>query len=1425
MPLENFHPAVNQWFTARFPTPTAVQDQAWPAIAGRQHTLMAAPTGSGKTLAAFLAVIDDLVRQNLEQGLRDETQVLYVSPLKALSNDIQKNLQEPLLGIRDELLMQGLPDAPIRAAVRTGDTPQSERARMVKRPPHILVTTPESLYILLTSDSGRRMLSTVRTVIVDEVHAVAGNKRGSHLSLSLERLEGICASPPVRVGISATQKPLSRMAKFLLGNRDEACTIVDTGHVRRRDLKLALTSSPLEPVMANEVWGEIYDRIAALAGEYRTTLVFVNTRRLAERAARHIAERLGEENVTSHHGSLAKEHRLRAEQRLKAGELKVLVATASLELGIDIGDVDLVCQLGSPRGIATLLQRVGRSGHGVDSLPRGRLFPLSRDDLVECTALLDAVQREELDQIVIPTGPKDVLAQQIVAEVSAGDRDITELYDRFVRAYPYRDLPREEFDAVLMMLAKGFSTQRGRRGAYLHLDAVNGKVKPRRSARLTAITNGGAIPDQFDYDVVLLPEELPVGRLNEDFAFESLPGDIFQLGNTSYRIIKVDPGKVFVEDAKGQPPNIPFWFGEAPGRTDELSFAVSRLRTDVDKKLAELGAEGTAAWLMESLGLDASAASQLVDYLGAARAALDGLPTQQRIVLERFFDESGDTHLVIHSPFGSRLNRAWGLALRKKFCRRFNFELQAAALEDTIVLSLGPTHSFVLGEVIGYLNSSTVKETLVQALLDAPIFPTHWRFNASIALAIKRFQNGRRTPPVFQRNDSEDLLAVVFPDQLACAENLTGQREVPDHPLVEQTITDCITQVMDVEALITVLKAIEAKQLQVDCRELTTPSPLAQEVLAARPYAFLDDAPAEERRTLAVQGRRYMSVAEAEEIGQLDPAAVERVRDEAWPDPRDIEELHDGLVVLGFATDEEASRSGWLEQLQALADSGRATAFRLGGSQLWVSAERLAELELACPQGKPATSLKVFAAPADKETAVLELIRSRLECLGPTSAEALATPLALSASNRDFTLAALENEGFAMQGHYSQNQTVEWCDRRLLARIHRYTLKTLRESIEPVPVGVYQRFLKNWQGVGGGREGTESLFQVIDELQGFPLAAAAWERDVLPARLKHYQSHLMDQLCSSGRVVWQRPWLTTSHHKGRQGPVAGTPVALFPRSDLVHWQALWGPLAEPELSATAAKVRTTLVEGGALFFLDIVQRTGALRVRVEEALGELVSHGLVTADGLMGLRALLTPASKRPGFDGRRRRRRRRGGPGLDAAGRWSLTAGSGAEVEARDEVMENIAWILLRRYGVLVRRVLEREQGLPSWRELLTVLRRLEARGEIRGGRFVSGLSGEQFALPDAVGELRKTKKLQKHGEIMVLSAADPLNLVGILSAGPRLPTVASHRLVLLDGIPVATQGAGDLQWLTSISGEDQWRIQRRLHTARVPAVRPAIS
>ncbi|MBA1147597.1 DEAD/DEAH box helicase, partial [Ectothiorhodospiraceae bacterium WFHF3C12] len=957
--LDAFHSAVAGWFADNIGAPTAVQARAWPAIASGRHTLVAAPTGSGKTFAAFLAAIDALTRQAEAGTLRDEAQVLYVSPLKALSNDIQKNLQQPLEGIGARLADLCGDAAELRAWVRTGDTPQSERERMRKRPPHIVVTTPESLYLLLTSDSGRRMLATIRTVIVDEIHALAQNKRGAHLALSLERLGALTRRPPARIGLSATQKPVETMAAFLVGDRDDDCAIIDVGHQRERDLALEVPGSPLAAVMSNEVWEEVYDRLAELIAEHGTTLIFANTRRLAERATRHLAERLGEEAVTAHHGSLSKEHRLAAEQRLKNGELRALVATASLELGIDIGDVELVCQLGSPRSIAAFLQRVGRAGHSVGGVAKGRLFPVSRDDLVECTALLHAARAGELDAIAIPEGPLDVLAQQIVAEVAGGERDEGQLLGIYRRAWPYRHLAEDDYLQVVRMLADGFTTRRGRRGAYLHRDAVNCVLRPRRGARITALTNGGTIPDQFDYDVILNPEGYRVGTLNEDFAFESTPGDVFQLGNMSYQILRVEDGRVHVEDAHGAPPTLPFWFGEAPARTDELSAAVSDLRARMDTALTE-GLDGAAAWASEHYGIPGMAARQLANYLGTARAALGHLPTQNRVVFERFFDETGDMHFVVHAPFGSRINRAWGLALRKRFCRKFNFELQAAALEDAIVLSLGSTHSFPIEEPARYLNAQTVREVLTQALLDAPMFGTRWRWNATIALAIRRSINGRKAPPQFQRNDAEDLVAVVFPDQLACIENVAGEREIPDHPLVKQTLRDCLEQTMDIAGLEGVLTRLNAGEIEVSAVDLTTPSPLCHEVVNARPYAFLDDAPQEERRTLAISTGNHWSPATAGDTGRLDPDAIERVREEAWPTPRDREELHDALVVTGFLS--AAEGAPWQADFTALTAQGRACVLQAGGMALWVAAERLPELRALFPQ---ATTEPAITVPAD----------------------------------------------------------------------------------------------------------------------------------------------------------------------------------------------------------------------------------------------------------------------------------------------------------------------------------------------------------------------------------------------------------------------------------------------------------------------------
>jgi ATP-dependent Lhr-like helicase len=1043
--LDDFHPAVAAWFARSFDAPTPAQVAAWPAIRDGRHTLIAAPTGSGKTLAAFLAAIDSLVREGLKGGLPDHPLVVYVSPLKALSNDIAINLEAPLAGIRAELVAHGLPDLDIRAAVRTGDTPAGERQRMLKTPPHILVTTPESLYVLLGSESGRLMLAGTRTLIVDEIHAIADNKRGSHLSLSLERFEALCQRRLIRIGLSATQKPIDEIARFLIGashvdaDGRPDCAIIDSGHVRARDLAIELPQVPLEAVLSNEAWEGVYDRLATLVGEHRTTLVFANTRRMVERAARHLGERLGKEHVAAHHGSLSRELRLEAEQRLKRGELRVLVATASLELGIDIGDVDLVCQLGSPRSIAAFLQRVGRSGHAVGATPKGRLFAQSRDDLVECVALLDCVRRDELDMLQVPRAPLDVLAQQIVAEAACAEWDEAALYDWLRRAWPYRDLSRKDFDAVVRMLADGFSTQRGSRAGYLHRDAVHGKLRGRRNARLTALTSGGTIPDTADYAVRVEPEAITVGSVHEDFAVESMAGDIFQLGNTSYRVLRVERGLLRVEDAHGLPPSIPFWIAEAPGRSDELSIGVSRLREEIGRRLIGRGestatdsglvpagarsgamlegaqnekltpegspansAEGINAachWLIETLGIDASAAQQLVDYLARARNALGVLPTRQRIVMERFFDESGGTQLIVHSPFGSRINKAWGLALRKRFCRTFNFELQAAATEDAIILSLSTSHSFPLIEVSRYLHSSSARDVLIQALLDAPLFGIRWRWAATTALALPRFAGGQKIAPQLQRMRSEDLLASVFPDQVACLENIVGERQIPDHPLVAQTLDDCLNEAMDVEGLLDILRGLEAGSIEVVARDLVEPSPLAAEILGARPYAFLDDAPLEERRTQAVQMRRWSDPQAAEDLGALDLAAIDAVREEAWPDPRDADEMHETLMDVGFVTCVEvAAQAHWQDWLERLAGQSRASRIQLADRDLdvWVACENWPILHAVHPQARMQPALEVpaeYAMEWTREAALVELLRARLSALGPVSVTVLSATL------------------------------------------------------------------------------------------------------------------------------------------------------------------------------------------------------------------------------------------------------------------------------------------------------------------------------------------------------------------------------------------------------------------------------------------------
>jgi ATP-dependent Lhr-like helicase len=1412
--VHGFHPLVQQWFARRFPGgPTPAQVEGWPRIAVGRDVLIAAPTGSGKTLAAFLVCIDRLLQSGLAGELPEGIDVVYVSPLKALARDIHQNLETPLAEIRALASEQGGTVPDVRAQVRTGDTSPGARAAMGRRPPHILVTTPESLYLLVTAQKSREQLRRVRTVIVDEIHAVARDKRGSHLSLSLERLDALGEHRPQRIGLSATQRPIDTIARLLVGsgpgrstaNGAPVCEVVDLGHRRALDLAIELPDSELQAVISHEQWGDVLDRIAREVRAHRTTLVFVNTRRLAERIAHLLAERLGPDQVAAHHGSLSRDRRLRLEERLRAGDLKALVATASLELGIDIGPVELVCQIGSPRSLGTFLQRVGRSGHALGATPKGRLYPTSRDELVESAALLRGVRAGKLDAIEPPLAPLDILAQQIVAAVSAEAWPEDALFALVRQAAPYAGLARQDFDAVVEMLAEGILTGRGRRAAYIHRDRVNGVLRGRRAARLAALTSGGAIPETADYKVVADPDDTVVGTVNEDWAIESMAGDIFLLGSTSWRIRRVEAGIVRVVDAAGAPPSIPFWLGEAPARTAELSWEVSDLREQIGTRLAT-GDEATARACLESeSGVGPDVAREIVRYLRAGQAALGVLPTQRDLVFERFFDETGGMQLVIHAPFGGRVNRALGLALRKRFCRSFDFELQAAADDDAVVMSLGPQQSMPLSAIPRFLSARTVRETLVQALLASPMFQVRWRWNLGRALAVLRQRGGKRNPPPIQRMEADDMMAAVFPGLAACQDNAPpGPVEIPDHPLVRQTVHDCLHEASDVDGLVHLLEGIESGTIRTHFRESPEPSPLAHEILNGRPYTFLDDAPLEERRTRAVALRRGLPES-VRDLGELDREAIARVRDEARPVPRDAEELHDLLLEL-LVLRPQADWSVWFDQLL---QEGRAATASTSTGPLWLATERRTAVEALFPDAPVRPDVRLphglVTGALDAETAAVVAVRGHLGGLGPCVASEVAERTGLSLGMVESAVARLESEGFLLRGRFDPGReaslgsefSAELCERRLLARIHRYTTERLRREIEPVTAQDFLRFLLRWQHVAPGTqlEGREGVLAVIEQLQGFEIAAGAWEATVLPARVAEYRGVWLDDLCLAGTTMWARLGVRTGHDASDGG--APTSSRATPMSFLVRDNLPW-LLASARGQGTPAPPRTSVAQDvleclrtrGALFYDEIVAGTGRLRAQVTEGLWELVARGLVTADGFGSVRALLSPRERwarrarqalspgrlrRPGLGGRR------------SEGRWSVLPID--EVDADVETLaEAVAEQLLARYGVVFRDLAARETLALPWREIVRALRRLEARGTARGGRFVTGFVGEQYALPEAVEGLRQTRRLERTGETVRLAAVDPLNLVGILTPGPRVPALGTNAVVYRDGLPVGT-------------------------------------
>lgn len=1471
MSFYGYHPIIEKWFRKRFQAPTDPQKQGWPCINGGEHTLISAPTGSGKTLTAFLSVIDRLVKRSLDGDLENEFSVIYVSPLRALSNDMHRNLTEPLEEISQLLEEEGYTFTPIRVGLRTGDTPSSQRAALVRRPPHILVTTPESLYLMLTGSKSRETLRTVETVIVDEIHALLRDKRGSHWSLTMERLEALVEHPLQRIGLSATQKPLHRVAQFLVGNRSEVeitteapkvtphpfpeqtCRIVDIGHSRTLDVAIQVPPSELSALCTHEQWAEVLEQIVELIQSHHSTLIFVNTRRLAERITHQLTERLGEEVVGSHHGSLSAKIRHQTEQKLKSGDLKAVIATASLELGIDVGYIDLVVQIGSPRGIATFLQRIGRSGHSLGLVPKGRIFALSRDELLESMALVRSIKQGILDTVRMPEAPIDILSQQITAEVACQEWNTDELFETLTRAYSYRNLKRTDFDRTIQFLSEGISSTAGRSRVYLHHDQVQNRVRSRKNARLVSTMNGGAIPEIASYRVVTEDDHTVVGSVDEDFAVESMAGDIFLLGNTSWQIRYVRGGEVTVVDANGAPPSIPFWFGEAPGRSLELSTEISQLREELDQKIED--PEQTITWLSHETNTDEWGSKQIVEYVQAQKAALGLVPTQKRIIFERFFDESGGMQLVIHAPFGGDINRAWGYTMRKRFCRSYNFELQATADDNGIILSLGPQHSFPLESLFSMLNTGNVEQLSEQAILDHPMFHVRWRWNVTRSLLVSRMQNGKKVPPPLQRFRAEDLLTAVFPRLTGCPENEIGEIVRPDHILVDQTLTDCLNEQLDIEGLKNVLQQIEAGAIKLIPRDTREPSPFCYELLNSSPYTFLDGGEAQERRARAVSTRHTLSVESVEDLGRLSPEAIAQVCQEAQPLVRNADEFHDLLLGrIHLPVNEQPAWSGWYHELES---TGRATTLHRTvehsehpSHQSWVATERLPAALAAFPESEHHPAVKVpDSVRQDWESteARTSIIRGLLDTCGPLTVAELADTAALTPSQTEASLIALEGEGIAMQGYFrvkdpnwnesqdsdsvDEKETTtdtpkEWCHRRLLARIHRLTLQGLRAQVQPVDTNLFIQFLLQQHGLAGEekRSGTNGLFEVLSMLQGIDLPAICWERNILPGRLSNYKIKDLDELCFTGEIGWGRlfpPKRTADQGKPMTGITRNAPVSFFIREDipwLTHFYKnntlKQNVEDENHLSSPALEIQELLNQRGALFATDLMSATESLPSQVADSLGELISRGLVTADSFSGMRQFTEDRSLKNRRSSRKSRIglvRKRSTP--NNTGRWSIwRRDNQEEIEERSlqyyEYIEQWAWQLLRRWGVVFRDLLSKETGAPRWFELLQIYRRLEARGEIRGGRFVSGVAGEQFAMSSTIQDLRNLRDNPPTDSLTILSAADPLNLVGILTKQPRVPSTANNRLAYWNGNLIAYSKSDELFLLSEVSD----KIKREL-------------
>lgn len=1379
MPLSTFHPVVRAWFEERFGQPSPPQAQGWPVIARGENALILAPTGSGKTLAAFLKCLDQLYQDGV--GQHEGVQVLYISPLKALNNDIQRNLAVPLQGIEAKAREMGVALPRLTTAVRTGDTSQQARNAMVKRPPHILITTPESLYLMLTSQA-RRILRTVRHVIVDEIHAMCSTKRGVHLSLSLERLEALTDRSPVRIGLSATQRPLDEIARYLGGVGREV-SIIDTGVRKQLDLRVEVPLEDMRALPDNTMWAAIHPRLLELISEHRSTLVFVNYRGLAERLAGRLNALAGREIAKVHHGSMSREAREIVEAELKEGRLPCLVATSSMELGIDVGAIDLVVQVESPKSVAAGLQRVGRAGHVIGAASKGRLLPKFRGDLLETACIVREMLAGQVEETRVPTGALDVLAQHVTAMAAVDDWQAADLLALVRRSYCYRDLTERQLNAVLEMLSGRYPSEEFRElRPRIVWEKETGVIRAREGARTLAVLSGGTIPDRGYYGVYIHGTTVKLGEMDEEFVYESRVGDVFLLGTNTWRITAIEHDRITVEDAFGATPRMPFWKGDGVGRPYGMGLKLGAFVRDL---CGRLGAPALEEALQAECALDERAASNLVSYLQEQQEATGAVPNDRLIVAEYFWDEIGDRRLMIHSPFGGRVHLAWMMVLKQRIRQLLGIEAEMMQTDDGILVRLPGADSVPPVEQLLRVDPNQAEEFIVDEVGNTPLFGAFFRMNAGRSLVLPRPRPGQRRPFWLQRLKAADLLQVA--------------RRYDSFPVVLETYREVMRNVLDMDGLREVLTGLQSGEIGLHTVETEAPSPFASTLMMGfiAQHMYEGEAPKAERRGALLNLNRDLlrEILGAEQLRELlDLRAIEAVHArlqrlaENWR-PRNPDEAEDLLRWVGdLSAAELAERAvdpAWLETLER---ERRAMLVKVNGEARWIAADDRAMY--ADLTGYAGAVIRRFA-------------RNR----APFRPEELVARYGFEPETVLRYLAVLQAEGILAAGEYTPGAVGrEYCDTEVLRQIHRQTLSVLRREVEPIDGAAFARFLLAWQGVGAAKPAVRNngvphaLRRALTLLQGVPLPAESWERDMLPARVPGYQGAWLDQLCAMGELHW--------------AALPGGKLAFYLPEQISAFAGRF--LAElPDLTPEQVKVKAALQAAGADFLGGVARMASLTPPQALEALWALAWAGLATNDTFAPVRQTMRA--------GKAAARRGRPVPLQGGTGRWSLTSRLLSHTGS-DSPAESYTSILLERYGVVARELVQAEESPVSWPEVLAVLKRRELKGQVRQGYFVKDLSGAQFALPEAVERLRAARD-SADGTMRLLAACDPANPYGSVLPTPdgaRLARLPSTYLVLEDGRPVlAVEGFGKrLIPLEPLEGE---RLREALGAVRGLLAAPA--